>query len=262
MARPKIANEVIIEIKERRKEGLTLDQIQDRMQDDRDTGRVLSSMPGRNTIAKYAKQYDALPPEIKDLDNDFEWHSLKAYDLPWEAGSYLLEMWNLLREGSMGEHYLSPRKAGGLPANVQSLEELTREDKRSKLLLTARQARWCWWIHLAVPDVEDKVDVWYLAQRFVNREIATVFLNTPLYFADLEAHLSCKPWSSQEKKQTYIEAVEEGDIPALQRGSQLFGVPDVGQHRIFAHFADDLLMQPYLLRSQQHATIRRVTELS
>lgn len=237
MARPKIANEVILEIKERREEGLTIDQIQNRMQDDRDAGKVGATMPGRNTIAKYVREYEA---SLKDLDKPFEWSSLKKYDLPWEASSYLLEIQTLLQKGAMIEHYFG--------------------DQKTKLLLTFRQATWCWRVHLAAPDIDSPIDVWYLAQRFANRELAAANLDVPLYFADLEAHLAHKPWSSQEREQSYLQAVRAGDIPVLRRDGQLFGVPDVGQHRIFAHLADDLLNEPTLLWSQQLGTVRRITE--
>ena len=98
MARPKTQDSVILEIKSARADGLTLDKIQDRMQETRDKGVVDTPMPGRGTVAKYTKEYDALPDSLKDLDKPFEYHLMETYGLPWEAGSYLLDMWVWVRE--------------------------------------------------------------------------------------------------------------------------------------------------------------------
>ena len=95
MARPKLSDAVITEIKGRRKEGLTLLGIEERMQLDRDEATndpPMPPMPGHGSIQKYAQEYDQLPLAVKILDEPFQWHRLGEYDLPWEASEFLLKM--------------------------------------------------------------------------------------------------------------------------------------------------------------------------
>ena len=56
MARPKLADSVIEEIKRQRKEGLTLLGIEKRMQLDRYEGLNDTPMPGHGSIQKYAQE--------------------------------------------------------------------------------------------------------------------------------------------------------------------------------------------------------------
>ena len=101
MARPKLSELMILEIQERRREGLTLLGIEERMQLDRDEAtndKPMPPMPGHGSIQKYAQEYDRRPLAVKILDEPFQWHRLGEYDLPWEASAFLLQMWGNVKE--------------------------------------------------------------------------------------------------------------------------------------------------------------------
>ena len=187
MARPRIQDAVILEVKGRRAEGLTLDQIQNRMQQARDNGSVTSPMPSRNTIAKYTREYDILPLPKKNLDKPFEWHLMEEYGLPWEASPFLLEMWASFL--GWGKYF---------PISNPSVREI----------------RWWWRIHLAAPEL-DKEFIWRIAQWFLARELVQVLLNVPLELADLEAFLAYKPWV-EANREAYERAISHDMIPAIQ----------------------------------------------
>ena len=190
MARPKTQDSVILEIKSARADGLTLDKIQDRMQETRDKGVVDTPMPGRGTVAKYTKEYDALPDSLKDLDKPFEYHLMETYGLPWEAGSYLLDMWVWVRE------------SGPFPAMRFAVPPPS-----------VRQAQWWWRVHLACPEIGRGL-VWGIAQSFVARELIHERLGEPLLVADIEAYLAYKPWLS-EQREVYAQALQAGRVPHL-----------------------------------------------
>ena len=84
--------------------------------------------------------------------------------------------------------------------------------------ITVRQVRWWWRVHLAVPDAEP-LDVFYLAQRFVLREILHEILGAPLEMDDLEAHLAYKPWAGEWNRYYYHRDIEEGRIRPLRDNS-------------------------------------------
>ena len=199
MARPKIPDSVILEIKSYRSAELTLDQIQDSMQKTRDSGIVGTPMPGRGSIAKYSREYDGLDLALKNLDKPFEYHRMEDYGLAWEAGSYLMKMWAFWKSGRGFDLMMN---GVNLPMPAP----------------TVREARWWWRVHLADPEL-GYFDVWCFAERFVTREVARAFLgNTldPLDVADLEAHLAFRPWTDEESRRNYQEAIETGRIPPLR----------------------------------------------
>jgi len=129
------------------------------------------------------------------LDGAFEYHQMEEYDLPWEAGPYILQMWAWVREGgalpfgAIGRGYFAP-------------------------VPTAREATWWWRIHLVDPQL-DNPSVWQVAGRFAQREWAQVFQGKPLALSDLEAFLAYRPWRSEENKKTYERAIKEGRIPGI-----------------------------------------------
>ena len=78
-----------------------------------------------------------------------------------------------------------------------------------------RQARWWWRVHLAAPNLQTD-EVWYLAQRFSNRELEHDLLNKSFHIADLETHLAYRPWESPEKLSIYRQAIERQAISEIQ----------------------------------------------
>ena len=192
------------------------------------------------TVMRWVREFKTVAEEVRELDKPFEWHKLEEYGLPWEASAFLLEMSILVQENKIYRGY------GFEP-----------------LAPTVRQARWWWRVHLAAPDL-DPVDVWYLAQRFVSRELACDALGEPEGFADLEAQLSYKPWDGwpkdSENLEIYRHAVEIGRIPQLRS----FGgrIPLVQYDKTESELVNLILEQtlapdyPELLHSQQLKLMR------
>jgi hypothetical protein len=148
------------------------------------------------TVATWIRGYKSLRPETVDLDAPFEWHRMAEYDLPWEASSFLLEMWWWVLENLYPKHGERP---------------------------TVRSVRWWWRVHQAAPDVRHYIDVWFLAQQFANRELVHEVLGEPLDLADLEARLAYKPWQGfpedQSRGEAYWAALEENRIPKVRQDS-------------------------------------------
>jgi hypothetical protein len=148
------------------------------------------------TVGSWIRGFKSLNPTTLDLDATFAWHKLEDYGLPWEASSYLLAISRLSSEEAIEGHYYRP---------------------------TNRQARWWWRIHQAVPQIDVLSDVWFLAQRFVNRELIAEVLGRPLEFADLEAHLAYRPWEgwpdNSDRFKAYFLAIRRGLIPTIENAS-------------------------------------------
>lgn len=150
--------------------------------------------PSLATVKKWLAKWRAGREKNGELDAPFEWRRLQVYGVPWEASDFLLRMWAYVREGRqlfaiVGGFYIP--------------------------LPTAREALWWWRIHSAAPEL-NMSNVWWLAQRFVFRELAHHALAEPLELSDLEAHLAYKPWASQEKHRTYLRAIADKRIPPIQ----------------------------------------------
>ena len=171
-----------------RRQGMSYQAIADALSDEAKDGRRFD----RATIYRVCRAMPESP-----LDEPFEWHRLEEYELPWEAGAYLLETWRIVMDGE-----------------INQFKEL------GQVLPTVRQVKWWWRIHQAAPEIGSKSDVWFLAQRFVNRELTHQVLNKPLFLADLEANLAYKPWEgwpeNLERFEAYMKAVSEGRIPQIQ----------------------------------------------
>ena len=198
MARPKLSEAVITEIKERRKEGLTLLEIEERMQLDRyeaTNDPPMPPMPGHGSIQKYAQEYDHLPLAVKILDEPFQWHRLGEYDLPWEASEFLLQMWGYVKELSRDLEW-SLQYSAPLPAP------------------TARQAKWWWRVHQAAPD-QDNLFVWMWATQLLQCDLFKDILKKTVDVSGIEAYLAYRAWQSPKQQTDYDQAVKDRRIPPL-----------------------------------------------
>ena len=207
MARPPIHIAVQLEIKQYRAMGKTIDQIEEAMILARGDGLVDEGKfprPGRGSIAKYTKEYDGLSQEKKNLDNAFQWNRLVEYGLPWEAGDYLLGMWQEVRE---------------LWAMLSKFGYYRGEERRPSV----REAVWWWRVHLAVPEMEVKMNVYGWAEMCVRLELYQDVLGKTADFSGVEAYLAYKPWVDEARLNIYNLALLEGRITYLPDNFEEFG---------------------------------------
>jgi len=190
------------------------------------------------TVGSWIRGFKSLNPTTLDLDATFAWHKLEDYGLPWEASSYLLAISRLSSEEAIEGHYYRP---------------------------TNRQARWWWRIHQAVPQIDVLSDVWFLAQRFVNRELIAEVLGRPLEFDDLEAHLAYKPWEgwpdNPDRFKVYFLAIRKGLIPVVENDN----TDDLEQaaanlESVLVGFDESIGFDAYFLPSQWRSDDRREYE--
>lgn len=212
MARAKLDDAVIFEIKSYRSQKvqrgdrwipMPLDAIEEKMQETRNTGLVKSDMPGRGSIQKYAREYDDLPDSIKAFDEPFAWSRIGEYDLPWEAGAFVLLMWKFVND---------------------DLRKLTWVDY-SPPPPTYREVLWWWRVHLsdAPKRTLDPYNIWAITMWIIYRELKHELLGVPLYLADIEAFLAYRPWI-EGQEDAYELAIVEGLIPGIDY-SHLWGEP-------------------------------------
>lgn len=187
MPHPRLDPNVQLEIKTFRAEGLSIDGIIGSMSVARLDG--FSAVPARRTVAKYAKEYDLLPDEVKALDAPFEWSKMDAYRLPASASQFILNMMYMLI--------------------------ITRKTPEAQQLPgpTVRQVQWWWKVSNGVPDLPNPIDTSCLADCFVARELLHHLCDLPLFTSDLDAIMVYQPWASNERWEAYEKAIEERRIP-------------------------------------------------
>ena len=175
------------------------------------------------------------------------------YGLPWEASEYLMRMWVYYCEELVA---LSPRSGEPLvpPPSV-------------------RQMKWMWRVHLAAPDLTE-YDTWMVSCRFTLREMCHDLLGHADDMFDLEAHLTYRPWESDQSLDRYRSAIEAGHIPPLSiwldKGTGTLHIPGIGTgiiRRYAAPIPGDIMLmaetslmlddRPELLPSQQHEIVER-----
>jgi hypothetical protein len=191
--RPRIDQTIQKEIVTLRAEGMSLDQVWEKVRD------PVTERPDRRTVARYFRQYDLLPDSVKRWDRPYEWHLTGEIDLPWEAGEWLLEMC-YITEMTLADHLM------------------TRP--------TCRQVKWWWRLQKACPEISKdkpmevgrasgKLDLILLAERFVTRELLhdVVTPDEPLDLRGLDAFLVYKPWVDENRHKNYHKAIENGTPP-------------------------------------------------
>jgi len=179
------------------------------------------------TVYNWLKVFKNARDEFTQYDEEFAWHKLSQFDLPWESSEFILAMWKYVTRYSRLANSAwvleETQNADGRPKLTYRLDvDLLSEDEPMppppmKLPPpTFRQAKWWWRIHLAVPDVEFE-DLYWLSQRFVDRELAQTVLGIPATYADLEAHLAYQPWHCEDCLEIYLTAVQEQQIPQISQ---------------------------------------------
>ena len=148
-----------------------------------------------NTVKNWMQGFDRLSPGTVDLDSPFQWHRLAEYGLPWEASAFLLEVFRLHR-----------RRESDLYAGYPTVERPPFYGP------TAREARWCWRIHQALPDVP--VDyVVNIADEIWQRDLASNLLGLPFDIDGIVAEWAYRPGDSVERRQEYDHDVAVRVIP-------------------------------------------------
>ncbi len=121
-------------------------------------------------------------------------------------------------------HWLSPGvlKEEGIEMHLYGrLREVERELRvafPAQLFVgvTIRRLRW-WQMMLLTEDFAPTwIDVVYMAERFLARQLSAQHTDTPLYYDDLRAQLSYAPWRGGAYEDAYLRAIDEGEIPALR----------------------------------------------
>jgi hypothetical protein len=136
------------------------------------------------------------------LDELFEWRTCAGRDdIPWESGTFLLDMWAYIKERNHAE---------SLQGTANSpLSEVT-----------IRRARWWWRVHQALPNLPNQMDrrefVSSIADRLWISDLAENILGIshPDSSAE-EAYLAYRPWEGADKKDIYDLAVQQGRILPL-----------------------------------------------
>ena len=145
------------------------------------------------------------------LDQIFQWDLLEAAQLPWEASSFLLDMW-----------------AYDQDFNAQFESHLSVAGGATRYQATMRKAKWWWKVHLAVPELPeysavnnlplDRHDfIWRHAEIFWLADFSTSVLGNPIDTSGQWAHLAYKPWEAPNLER-YNRAVREGRIKPMIKG--------------------------------------------
>jgi hypothetical protein len=163
----------------------------------KDTG---IDIPKLRTVQALAKQ---LKEEARQNNEEQPW-SLATMDqakMGWEAASFLLEAHDDLhrrqREGKLPwQGSAAPYISKGTLKEVIQAEKNGKEPERKYLgppaktgtVLTNRQAKWLWHIHLIVPGLE-LADLYPHVEPYAHREILAYYLREPFDTTDLDSAL-------------------------------------------------------------------------
>jgi len=193
------------------RQGLKPAKIRRQMQEiPRFGGRIPETRALQRLVADLTEIHGGNPKKVGVLDEPFEWNRLEVYGLPWEASSYILDIWVDQIENLVHlPKFLEIFPISGYP-DVISHEELYK-----RFPVTARAARWWWRIHQVDPDL-DSVGVVALAKCFRGKEYYRDVIGLPLILSDLDAMLAYRPWASNTNSERYRSAVADGRIPRLQ----------------------------------------------
>jgi hypothetical protein len=163
------------------------------------TGKGTRKPVSIDTVKKWIAEFKKLNT---DLDQPFSWHRMDEYGIPWEASGVMLRTWK---------------------AYITTMAPLYEVEGRRSTHPTVRQVRWWWRAFKSVSPVfindekkADYLDFALWGDNFAMREIKYEVLGHEPNFDDLFAYLAFRPWTSNEARSEYLEAIQEHLIPALQ----------------------------------------------
>ena len=170
-------------------------------------------------------------------------------------------------------HWLSPGvlKEEGIEMHLYGrLREIERELRvafppQLFVGVTIRRLRWWQMMLLAEDFAPAWVDVVYMAERFLARQLTAQYTDAPLYYDDLRAHLSYAPWRGGSYEEAYLRAIDAGEIPALdlRRSPQMardarWGTLAVNPASLLVEFGAEWLGErPWRLLSQAFADMAK-----
>ncbi|MDP6495338.1 MAG: hypothetical protein QGI09_07985, partial [Dehalococcoidia bacterium] len=88
-----------------------------------------------------------------------------------------------------------------------------------------RVLKWQSHVMTYTDSVKRPIDIWVLGERFALRETVADHMGKPVERADIDAHLSFRPWEGGEKERRYMQATEQGLVPELSSYSDGDNVP-------------------------------------
>lgn len=168
-------------------------------------------------------------------------------------------------------HWLSPSvlRDEGIQMDLYGqLREIEREMRIAAppeifVGVTIRRLRW-WQMMLLTQDFPANwVDVVYLGERFLTRQLVSQYANVPLDYGDLRPHLSYAPWRGGRHEEAYLHAINSGFVPPL-RLSESKQKSHHAQWKTMSVTPQSLLMEfgkewlgdrPWRLLSQAHSDL-------
>ena len=166
------------------------------------SGSKLFSFKYDRSLRQTQRYVKHIRGNLGHLDERFEWRTCAGSDdIPWESGTFLLDMWAYIQERNHAE---------SLPSTANS--------PLSKV--TIRRARWWWRVHQAVPNLPNHMDrrefVSSISDRLWISDLAENILGIPHPDSSAEeAYLAYREWEGADKKDIYDLAVQQGRISQL-----------------------------------------------
>ena len=153
-----------------------------------------NSASGR-ALSYWIKDFKTLDQKLAALDIPFTSNQIGEYDLPWESGEYLSDMWY-----EMMANPTIPR---------QNFSH--RMNTNSTYLPTVREVKWWWRVHLIAKDFNYS-DVYLMSVNYVIRELVSIITDTPPDYSDLDGFLNYKPWRDEKRSHDYKKAIRLGEL--------------------------------------------------
>ena len=143
-----------------RAQGLSYVKIEDQLDSDVLAGRIPYA-PSTGTIFAIAKEWEGLPPTVRERDKPFTWHQIEQARIPWEGSEWALNCQvQLLRT-------VRDRVRDETKGNSETESELVLATPP----MSNRLACWAWRVHQAAPDLSE-MPALVLALRYASQELA------------------------------------------------------------------------------------------
>ena len=143
------------------------------------------------TVQNWYKEFREAELRIT-ADSPFDWRDMGLYEIPFDASDYILRIW---------------RQAKGWWPHLD-------EDPTVRVPVTGREMRWVWRVHQACRELSD-YDTYWIARRFLHRDIADEVLHEDLGVEDLQAYIAYRPWEGPSQLSAFKDAAASGNIPPL-----------------------------------------------